>query len=124
MTTDPNTFSQQIPLYTVGILNLAVSRISRALYDKYREDIDELLAAASPLPRITIESEADLEQARSLIIRNAPELKQRTDWIFVDYVSGVRTFRIDRAEEQLHSVSDVCSTEQALIILDPDWNPS
>ena len=44
---------------------------------------------------------------------------KRSDWVFIDSVTAVRFFRIDKAQENLHYVTDVCD-EKVLYILDEE----
>ena len=44
---------------------------------------------------------------------------KRSDWVFIDSVTAVRFFRIDKAQENLHYVTDVCD-ERVLYILDEE----
>ena len=118
------------------VLRLAVAKILMRDYEANHLDKERLRHLASPFGVITISCSADLEQVRSLVKellennldaaaaaaptrRSDGESKAKTDWVFIDSVTAVRFFRIDKAQENLHYVTDVCD-EKVLYILDEE----
>ena len=64
--------------------------------------------------------ENNLEAAAASRKSDSSESKaKRSDWVFIDSVTAVRFFRIDKAQENLHYVTDVCD-EKVLYILDEE----
>ena len=54
---------------------------------------------------------------------NTPENSRRSNWCFLDSVTTLRFFRIDRAQENLHIVLDICDDNE-LFILDEEVDGS
>ena len=114
------------------VLRLAVAKILMRDYEANHLDKERLRHLATPFGVITISCSADLEQVRSLVKellennydaaatrKSDSESKTKSDWVFIDSVTAVRFFRIDKAQENLHYVTDVCD-ERVLYILDEE----
>lgn len=108
-------------------LRIQVSRISMADYEMLHYDKDKLREASIPLGLIVVDNNADLEQVRQIINKlhqsdsdeNCYNLnKLSPKWCFLDSTTAERFFRIDRAQEHLHYITDISSED--LYILDPD----
>ncbi|KIH68141.1 hypothetical protein ANCDUO_01529 [Ancylostoma duodenale] len=72
-----------------------------------------------------METEGDLSVARGFIqklLNDHPCLPYEPgkEWRFLDYVTNAEegTFRVSRAQEHVHSVSDICNPDECLLILD------
>ncbi|XP_041354080.1 diacylglycerol kinase zeta-like isoform X5 [Gigantopelta aegis] len=107
-----------------------------ANYEALHYDKDKLREVSVPLGIIVVDNSADLEQVRekisklSLDIHNGDENNEDTildnssslllskKWCFLDSTTAERFFRIDRAQEHLHYITDISSED--LYILDPD----
>ena len=63
--------------------------------------------------------ENNLEAAAASRKSDSDSKAKRSDWVFIDSVTAVRFFRIDKAQENLHYVTDVCD-ERVLYILDEE----
>ena len=108
-------------------LRIQVSRISMADYEMLHYDKDKLREASIPLGLIVVDNNADLEQVRQIINKihqsdsdeNCYTVnKLSAKWCFLDSTTAERFFRIDRAQEHLHYITDISSED--LYILDPD----
>ena len=89
---------------------------------------ERLRQLASPFGVLNISCSADLEQVRSLVkellenncgAASKSDSEAKADWVFIDSVTAVRFFRIDKAQENLHYVTDVCD-EKVLYILEEE----
>uniref|UniRef100_T1JHM2 Diacylglycerol kinase n=1 Tax=Strigamia maritima TaxID=126957 RepID=T1JHM2_STRMM len=110
-------------------LRLQVSRITMSDYENYHYDKERLRKASIPLGIIVVDQDTDLDHIRIHINRlqadislsahsNGWSQKLSSDWCFLDSCTAERFFRIDRAQEHLHYVTDISCEE--LYILDPD----
>ncbi|KAK3882702.1 hypothetical protein Pcinc_012911 [Petrolisthes cinctipes] len=106
-------------------LRLQVSRITMFDYEQHHYDKEKLRSASSSLGMIMIDQDADLEQVRKHINRMIEETgKGRSgrllsdSWCFLDSCTAERFFRIDRAQEHLHYVTDICTED--IFLLDPE----
>lgn len=107
-------------------LRIQVSRISMADYEMLHYDKDKLREASVPLGLIVVDNNADLEQVRQIINKLHQSDSDDTftvnklspKWCFLDSTTAERFFRIDRAQEHLHYITDISSED--LYILDPD----
>ncbi|XP_052239921.1 diacylglycerol kinase zeta-like isoform X3 [Dreissena polymorpha] len=111
-------------------LRIQVSRISMRDYEQLNYDKDKLRAASVPVGIIVVENSANLEEVRLHINRLQQDMVRSTDhldmsgssisnkWCFLDSTTAERFFRIDRAQENLHYITDISSED--LYILDPD----
>ncbi|QQP49663.1 Diacylglycerol kinase [Caligus rogercresseyi] len=80
-------------------IKLSVSRISMPDYEAFHTDKDRLKDLAVSLGQITTTTNADLEAVRSYINKQILENKQSSEWCFIDSVTAIRFFRIDRGQE-------------------------
>ncbi|XP_067676012.1 diacylglycerol kinase zeta-like isoform X3 [Haliotis asinina] len=118
-------------------LRLQVSRIGMATYEAMHYDKDKLREASIPVGLIIVDNNADLEQVREQInklnmdVSNGEEAsptstqsmqKLSKKWCFLDSTTAERFFRIDRAQENLHYITDISSED--LYILDHDLSPT
>jgi len=96
-------------------------------YEVLHYDKDKLREASVPLGIIVVENDADLEQVRKHINSLVEDAEKSSSsnstqlnpsWCFVDSTTAERFFRIDRAQEHLHYVTDISSED--LYILDPE----
>ncbi|XP_060694731.1 diacylglycerol kinase zeta isoform X3 [Hemiscyllium ocellatum] len=125
-------------------LKIPVNRISMHDYEALHYDKEKLKEASVPLGIIVIPGDSDLEICRTHIERLQEDLplvhpslqrlvlqeddgtKSRTlssqklspKWCFLDSTTADRFYRIDRAQEHLHYVTDISQDE--LFILDPE----
>uniref|UniRef100_UPI00398E3E11 diacylglycerol kinase zeta-like isoform X1 n=1 Tax=Pristiophorus japonicus TaxID=55135 RepID=UPI00398E3E11 len=125
-------------------LKIRVNRISMHDYEALHYDKEKLKEASVPLGIIIIPGDSDLEICRTHIERLQEDLplvhpslqrlvlqeddgtKSRTlssqklspKWCFLDSTTADRFYRIDRAQEHLHYVTDISQDE--LFILDPE----
>uniref|UniRef100_V9KI06 Diacylglycerol kinase n=1 Tax=Callorhinchus milii TaxID=7868 RepID=V9KI06_CALMI len=110
-------------------LRIRVSRISMHDYEALHYDKEKLKEASVPLGIIVVPGDSDLEMCRTQIERLQEEgdgTKSRTlssqklspKWCFLDSTTADRFYRIDRAQEHLHYVTDISQDE--LFILDPE----
>ncbi|CAD6239207.1 GSCOCG00008640001-RA-CDS [Cotesia congregata] len=97
-------------------LKLQIMRIKMKDYETYHSDKERLIGAAVPLTPEPLDLEAtmDLESLRKLLARDF----NMDNCCFLDSCTAERFFRIDRAQEQLHYVTDVAS--EAVFVLEED----
>ncbi|XP_018574784.1 eye-specific diacylglycerol kinase isoform X2 [Anoplophora glabripennis] len=92
-------------------LKINVHRISMSEYEQHHYDKDLLAQAAINIGKIEVNPISDLEQVRAqinkLIEENKDQMRISHDWCFVDSCTAERFFRIDKAQENLHYVSDI-----------------
>ncbi len=55
---------------------------------------------------------------RKFIVKNLGE--KNSNWTFADSVTAWRFFRIDRAQEGIHYVADICNEEKLFIVFDQE----
>ena len=103
------------------ILKLGVSRIKMTDYELHHYYKDKIKDLALSFGEICTTSSADLDQVRALIlkIQENNNCSNPNGWCFVDAVTAGRFFRIDRGQENLHYVLDICDGS-TLFILDED----
>ncbi|XP_040570134.1 eye-specific diacylglycerol kinase [Lepeophtheirus salmonis] len=100
-------------------LKLSVSRISMPDYESFHYDKDRLKELAQSFGEISTTTNADLEAVRNLINKVMENNKPvSSDWCFIDSVTAIRFFRIDRAQENLHYVTDICDEELHILEMD------
>ncbi|XP_047452906.1 diacylglycerol kinase zeta isoform X3 [Mugil cephalus] len=117
-------------------LQIRVNRINMAAYEALHYDKDQLKEASTPLGAITVPGDSDLETCRLFIDRLHDNLDQDCDetkggapaphklsmkWCFLDCTTADRFYRIDRAQEHLHYVTEI--SQEELYILDPELLP-
>ncbi|XP_034195378.1 retinal degeneration A isoform X3 [Osmia lignaria lignaria] len=86
-------------------LNLPVMKIKMSDYEKYHHDKDMLKNAASTwiADPLDLDATTDLESLRTILAKD----HNMDTCCFLDSCTAERFFRIDRAQEQLHYVTDV-----------------
>ncbi|KAM3588305.1 uncharacterized protein V6R79_025832 [Siganus canaliculatus] len=123
-------------------LRLRVNRISLQEYDRLQYDKERLRDISIPVGIVVVRGDCDLETCRLYIDRLQEDLHQapptghrvhyqdetrgvpRTsstsrlspNWSFLDSTSADRFYRIDKAQEHLHFVTEICQEE--VFILD------
>jgi len=111
-----------------SLLRIHVSKITMQDYEMYYCQKDLLKSLAKPFGELTIESTLDLEQVRCHIRKlqennigvTVSSSRLLPEWCFLDSVTAERFFRVDRAQENLHFVMDIC--DAMLYILETDDN--
>ncbi|XP_043232482.1 diacylglycerol kinase zeta-like isoform X1 [Amphibalanus amphitrite] len=102
-------------------LRIRINRITMSDYEQYHYDKETLMQHSMPLGVILVDHDSDLEQVRRHINRMQEENQHTTplspEWCFVDSCTAERFFRIDRAQEHLHFVTDISSED--VYVLDP-----
>ncbi|KAM9493732.1 diacylglycerol kinase zeta isoform 2-T2 [Clarias gariepinus] len=110
-------------------LRIRVNRISMHDYEDLHYHKEKLKEASIPLGLIVIPGDSDLETCRVQIEKlqeAGDETKSKTlscqrlspKWCFLDSTTADRFYRIDRAQEHLHYVTEISQDE--LFILDPE----
>ena len=102
-------------------LRIHVFRVRMADYAMYNTNKEKLKKSSRPFGEpLRTTTGADLETVRCLV-NNLMENNRMgdRDWCFVDSVTALRFFRIDKEQENLHYVLDICD-ETGLFILDED----
>ncbi|XP_065205629.1 eye-specific diacylglycerol kinase-like isoform X2 [Planococcus citri] len=97
-------------------LHLPIYKISMTDYEQHHYDKNRLRETAVYLGDIKATAATDLEQVRSIVNKMLIEEKNAesdaatrlsSDWCFVDSCTAERFFRIDRAQEHLHYLTDI-----------------
>ncbi|XP_036439868.1 diacylglycerol kinase zeta isoform X3 [Colossoma macropomum] len=110
-------------------LRIRVNRISMHDYEALHYHKEKLKEASIPLGLIVVPGDSDLETCRVHIERlqeAGDETKSKMlssqrlspKWCFLDSTTADRFYRIDRAQEHLHYVTEISQDE--LFILDPE----
>ncbi|XP_039294831.1 LOW QUALITY PROTEIN: eye-specific diacylglycerol kinase-like [Nilaparvata lugens] len=120
-----------IPQATLEQLKVTVQRINMADYEQHHYDKELLKQAAITMGSIEVNPVSDLEQVRQMVNKlqesKTDQPKLSPDWCFVDSCTAERFFRVDRAQEHLHYLTDIAN--EMLYILDtvtaqtPDDDP-
>ncbi|KAM9772498.1 diacylglycerol kinase iota isoform 3-T3 [Syngnathus typhle] len=123
-------------------LRLRVNRIGLHEYDRLQYDKERLRDISVPVGIVVVRGDCDLETCRLYIdrlredLQQAPSLGHRvhyqdesrgmprttsagrlsSSWSFLDSTSADRFYRIDKAQEHLHFVTEICQDE--VFILD------
>uniref|UniRef100_A0A1A7WD70 Diacylglycerol kinase n=1 Tax=Iconisemion striatum TaxID=60296 RepID=A0A1A7WD70_9TELE len=123
-------------------LRLRVNRISLPEYDRLQYDKERLRDISIPVGIVVVRGDCDLETCRLYIDRLQEDLHQAPstghrvhyqdesrsvpmssstsrlspNWSFLDSTSADRFYRIDKAQEHLHFVTEICQDE--VFILD------
>ncbi|KAI1297394.1 Eye-specific diacylglycerol kinase [Halotydeus destructor] len=137
------THTQPAHIPTLEKIPLTVRKLSLSDYETYHYDKDRLKEVSTPLGVLPVKPDLELDHVRNQInhmvqsrekfvsqesdvdslraddfkryrIENSQALS--TDWCFVDSCTAERFFRIDRAQEHLHYVVDICNDD--LFVLD------
>ncbi|KAE8281251.1 Diacylglycerol kinase iota [Larimichthys crocea] len=108
-------------------LRLRVNRISLQEYDRLQYDKERLRDISIPVGIVVVRGDCDLETCRLYIdrlqedeSRGVPRTSSSSrlspNWSFLDSTSADRFYRIDKAQEHLHFVTEICQDE--VFILD------
>lgn len=108
-------------------LRLRVNRISLQEYDRLQYDKERLRDISIPVGIVVVRGDCDLETCRLYIdrlqedeVRGVPITSSTSrlspNWSFLDSTSADRFYRIDKAQEHLHFVTEICQDE--VFILD------
>ncbi|XP_035764376.1 diacylglycerol kinase iota isoform X5 [Neolamprologus brichardi] len=108
-------------------LRLRVNRISLQEYDRLQYDKERLRDISIPVGIVVVRGDCDLETCRLYIdrlqedeSRGVPRTSSTSrlspNWSFLDSTSADRFYRIDKAQEHLHFVTEICQDE--VFILD------
>ncbi|KAM3588303.1 uncharacterized protein V6R79_025832 [Siganus canaliculatus] len=108
-------------------LRLRVNRISLQEYDRLQYDKERLRDISIPVGIVVVRGDCDLETCRLYIdrlqedeTRGVPRTSSTSrlspNWSFLDSTSADRFYRIDKAQEHLHFVTEICQEE--VFILD------
>ena len=92
------------------VVRVEVSRISMAEYQQHYCDKEVLRLLAKPFGVIKVDSYADLEFVRKSVEKIQENNLHRlpSEWCYLDAVTAERFFRIDRDQETLHYLHDIC----------------
>ncbi|XP_060885352.1 diacylglycerol kinase iota isoform X6 [Labrus mixtus] len=121
----PDSFS--VPHAVPDRLRLRVNRISLQEYDRLQYDKERLRDISIPVGIVVVRGDCDLETCRLYIdrlqedeCRGVPRTSSTSrlspNWSFLDSTSADRFYRIDKAQEHLHFVTEICQEE--VFILD------
>ncbi|XP_057179794.1 diacylglycerol kinase iota isoform X2 [Triplophysa rosa] len=136
----PDSFS--VPHAVPDRLRLRVNRISLQEYESMQFDKERLRDISTPVGIVVVRGDCDLETCRLYIDRLQEDLHQAPSaghrvhyqdestglprpssthrlspsWSFLDSTSADRVYRIDKAQEHLHFVTEICHDE--VFILD------
>ncbi|XP_078797952.1 diacylglycerol kinase iota isoform X9 [Oryzias latipes] len=121
----PDSFS--VPHAVPDRLRLRVNRISLQEYDRLQFDKERLRDVSIPVGIVVVRGDCDLETCRLYIdrlqedeSRGVPRTSSSSrlspNWSFLDSTSADRFYRIDKAQEHLHFVTEICQEE--VFILD------
>ncbi|KAI4904626.1 hypothetical protein NFI96_014608 [Prochilodus magdalenae] len=128
-------------------LRLRVNRISLQEYENLQFDKERLRDVSTPVGIVVVRGDCDLETCRLYIDRLQEDLHQAPssghrvhyqdesrglprpasahrlspNWSFLDSTSADRFYRIDKAQEHLHFVTEICQDE--VFILDHEVPP-
>uniref|UniRef100_A0A7N6AZF7 Diacylglycerol kinase n=1 Tax=Anabas testudineus TaxID=64144 RepID=A0A7N6AZF7_ANATE len=108
-------------------LRLRVNRISLQEYDRLQYDKERLRDISIPVGIVVVRGDCDLETCRLYIDRlqedesrgfprTSSASRLSPNWSFLDSTSADRFYRIDKAQEHLHFVTEICQDE--VFILD------
>uniref|UniRef100_A0A0P4VJI8 Diacylglycerol kinase n=1 Tax=Rhodnius neglectus TaxID=72488 RepID=A0A0P4VJI8_9HEMI len=113
---------RQSTIHSLSVMEpfkINVHKISMADYEQHHYEKQLLKESAMKIGDLEVTPVADLEQVRGLINRLQEDLASThasSDWCFIDSCTAERFFRIDRAQEHLHYVTDISA--DCLYILD------
>ncbi|XP_067438626.1 diacylglycerol kinase iota isoform X6 [Thunnus thynnus] len=121
----PDSFS--VPHAVPDRLRLRVNRISLQEYDRLQYDKEQLRDISIPVGIVVVRGDCDLETCRLYIDRlqedesrgiprTSSSSRLSPNWSFLDSTSADRFYRIDKAQEHLHFVTEICQDE--VFILD------
>ncbi|CRK97224.1 CLUMA_CG010621, isoform B [Clunio marinus] len=111
-----------VPQTTLEPMNIGISRIKMSDYEQHHYDKEIMKQSAEPMGTIEVNPTLDLEAIRMLINKLCDESvespKLSPDWCFIDSCTAERCFRVDRAQENLHYVTDIAT--DVIYVLDQE----
>ncbi|XP_028304948.1 diacylglycerol kinase iota isoform X3 [Gouania willdenowi] len=123
----PDSFS--VPHAVPDRLRLRVNRISLQEYDRLQYDKERLRDVSIPVGIVVVRGDCDLETCRLFIDRlqedecrgiprSSSSSRLSANWSFLDSTSADRFYRIDKAQEHLHFVTEICQDEVFILDLE------
>ncbi|XP_062700197.1 eye-specific diacylglycerol kinase isoform X2 [Aedes albopictus] len=110
-----------VPQEKLESLNLTLMKIMMSDYEQHHYDKDLLKNSAVNLGTLDVPV-TDLEQVRVLVNKYCEEQpdspKLSPDWCFIDSCTAERFFRVDRAQENLHFITDIAT--DCIFVLDQE----
>ncbi|XP_035897196.1 eye-specific diacylglycerol kinase isoform X2 [Anopheles stephensi] len=110
-----------VPQEKLEALNISLMKIMMADYEQHHYDKELLRQSAVNLGMMEVPV-TDLEQMRVLINKFCSEQpdspKLSPDWCFIDSCTAERFFRVDRAQENLHFITDIAT--DCVFVLDQE----
>uniref|UniRef100_A0A182W4K4 Diacylglycerol kinase n=1 Tax=Anopheles minimus TaxID=112268 RepID=A0A182W4K4_9DIPT len=110
-----------VPQEKLESLNISLMKIMMADYEQHHYDKELLRQSAVTLGSLEVPV-TDLEQVRVLINKYCSEQpdspKLSPDWCFIDSCTAERFFRVDRAQENLHFITDIAT--DCVFVLDQE----
>ncbi|XP_055526255.1 eye-specific diacylglycerol kinase isoform X2 [Wyeomyia smithii] len=110
-----------VPQEKLESLNITLMKIMMYDYEQNHYDKDLLKQSAVNLGTLDVPV-TDLEQVRVLINKYCEEQpdspKLSPDWCFIDSCTAERFFRVDRAQENLHFITDIAT--DCIFVLDQE----
>ncbi|EAT33877.1 AAEL013849-PA [Aedes aegypti] len=110
-----------VPQEKLESLNLPLMKIMMSDYEQHHYDKDLLKNSAVNLGTLDVPV-TDLEQVRVLVNKHCEEQpdspKLSPDWCFIDSCTAERFFRVDRAQENLHFITDIAT--DCIFVLDQE----
>ncbi|XP_049276791.1 eye-specific diacylglycerol kinase isoform X2 [Anopheles funestus] len=110
-----------VPQEKLESLNISLMKIMMADYEQHHYDKELLRQSAVTLGSLEVPV-TDLEQMRVLINKYCSEQldspKLSPDWCFIDSCTAERFFRVDRAQENLHFITDIAT--DCVFVLDQE----
>ncbi|EAA06452.5 AGAP000519-PA [Anopheles gambiae str. PEST] len=110
-----------VPQEKLESLHMSLMKIMMADYEQHHYDKELLKQSAVNLGSLEVPV-TDLEQVRVLINKYCGEQpdspKLSPDWCFIDSCTAERFFRVDRAQENLHFITDIAN--DCVFVLDQE----
>ncbi|XP_052899896.1 eye-specific diacylglycerol kinase [Anopheles moucheti] len=110
-----------VPQEKLESLNISLMKIMMSDYEQHHYDKELLRQSAVTLGSLEVPV-TDLEQMRVLINKYCSEQpdspKLSPDWCFIDSCTAERFFRVDRAQENLHFITDIAT--DCVFVLDQE----
>ncbi|XP_070500338.1 eye-specific diacylglycerol kinase [Chironomus tepperi] len=107
---------------TLEPMNINICRIKMSDYEQHHYDKETLKQSATIIGSIDVNPTSDLEAVRVLVNKMSEEgndsPKLSPDWCFIDSCTAERCFRVDRAQENLHYVTDIAT--DVIYVLDQE----
>ncbi|XP_055625331.1 eye-specific diacylglycerol kinase isoform X2 [Toxorhynchites rutilus septentrionalis] len=111
-----------VPQEKLESLNIPLMKIMMSDYEQNHYDKDLLRQSAVNLGTLDVPV-TDLEQVRVIVNKYCEELpdspRLSSDWCFIDSCTAERFFRVDRAQENLHFITDIVT--DCIFVLDQEF---